>query len=1559
MPFPNRGWLLVLILTILSSNIRITISQGCTSLVKNANVRFTASSSVQGPGRPIVGENDVWCAGTPTRNQYLQVNLGFNLQFDQVIVQGKANSNRSVSQYVLLTSPDDDIYTTIPKDVGDGARVFYGPLFDGNKPVIQNLTTPVQAQYVRFNPKEPLSILENYMCMRIDILSCRNVPAPIDGGWTDWSAWSACPADKCLNAVRSRSRSCTDPAPAFGGQNCRGASGMNQLCPIDCIVPIDGSWGNWGAWSACSKTCGNGTATRSRQCDKPHQQNGGGACVGPAIESQECFVQHCPVDGNWSMWSAWSACSVTCGSGTQTRDRTCTEPAPAHGGLDCVGQPSERQNCMEPACPVVTTTAPPTTTPPPTPVTTPVPPVDGGWSNWTYTPCNQPCGPGQRNRTRTCTKPPPSGSGADCPGLALETLDCNEGPCVDPNMPEIDLAFAISATSASSNQSYALMQNTIKQLIDTYGVDKIHYSLIVYGASVVRVVNFNTSFPISASDLKAAIDAQPPLSGGPVLTDALQEAFRVFNETEVRPNAKKVLVVMPDANSGAADNSLSAAVKPVEDIGVLVLSVGVGGGVDRNELSVISPNPNDVISASLNENPSVVAGNIIDRILNRNIPEIEVGFAIRVSEIDSNAIFTVMQETRATINHRYASSQVRYNVIIYDEGKRPIDLNFGVNDQLSLDDLIVAANNTDPLPVDLQGSLIEAERLFRSVGSATAKKVFIALTDTAKSDNDTELIIAGDALRRQGMLVFSVNNNGNGVNAVTITQIDFLGVPTFTTDRSVVIAETIIKFALEINIPLIDLTFAISATSLQNATTFVLMQTTINNIVSQYDIFRIHYSVIVFGSVATTHIDFGSVIPDKYDLIRRVARLSKSPGNPDLVQALQHAKRVYESQSVRPDARRFLVVIMDNASVNNRNDLNAAVTDLDNLDVVIIGVGVGNSVNPTDNEIITKDPRHIITVGINKSPDELAREIIDAIFISIRTAGFSQWADWSTCTKSCQSGGVAGTQRRTRVCVKSRLGCIGATAETRECNTQFCQGCEERGPFADIAYGSSPDPPVQAAAWARLNTSDPGANQRAWCVRPDDVGNATYVQIDLGENVEIFRLATKGRELTGHWVTSYSISHSSDGLSFNFFQEDGQLKVFPGNTDPSSVVFNEVNITTPVKFIRFHPVSFNEQPCMQASVFGCTLPNLVGPSEAPFIGDEKAEIGVLIALWILAGILSFLLLMACCYYCCWHVCCGRGKKRKGLTAYRHTWIDDTDGYLIEDLDKRWRLPPVDIVSRAAEDEIQEVAIEMGNENPKPSGVIQFGIETDETKGKHVTAEKVFSETPQYSEDVGTVQSGASMTTMSSNDTGYRSAERRKRIKSETAASILAAGGGGDPRYVNQRRKSSGISNGGFIRSEEWLIDPSEPPKNRKRSQELKRSQSADEMAAIDYDMFEQRPGSADNAVRGELGRDGYMRMKQTSRDRVNEVDGGFPMGTADVAIGGIEAPETHIYDMAGQELTFATDNGVYRREQWSAVGEEGPGQLTEEGFREIHVQEEPPYAEIHFDDEGNILSVTN
>ncbi len=60
----------------------------------------------------------------------------------------------------------------------------------------------------------------------------------------------------------------------------------------------------------------------------------------------------CISDGNWSTWSAWSTCSVSCGGGTQTQSRNCSNPAPLNGGKNCsdtnveiITQPCNIQSC--------------------------------------------------------------------------------------------------------------------------------------------------------------------------------------------------------------------------------------------------------------------------------------------------------------------------------------------------------------------------------------------------------------------------------------------------------------------------------------------------------------------------------------------------------------------------------------------------------------------------------------------------------------------------------------------------------------------------------------------------------------------------------------------------------------------------------------------------------------------------------------------------------------------------------------------------------------------------------------------------------------------------------------------------------------------------------------------------------------------------------------------------------------------------------------------------------------------------------------------------------------
>jgi len=57
------------------------------------------------------------------------------------------------------------------------------------------------------------------------------------------------------------------------------------------------------------------------------------------------------VDGKWSSWSQWTKCDVTCANGTQIRTRSCTNPAPAYGGVNCSGTNRDTMPCTLDPCP--------------------------------------------------------------------------------------------------------------------------------------------------------------------------------------------------------------------------------------------------------------------------------------------------------------------------------------------------------------------------------------------------------------------------------------------------------------------------------------------------------------------------------------------------------------------------------------------------------------------------------------------------------------------------------------------------------------------------------------------------------------------------------------------------------------------------------------------------------------------------------------------------------------------------------------------------------------------------------------------------------------------------------------------------------------------------------------------------------------------------------------------------------------------------------------------------------------------------------------------------------
>lgn len=59
------------------------------------------------------------------------------------------------------------------------------------------------------------------------------------------------------------------------------------------IVKVDNRWTTWTSWDTCTVTCGGGNQGRTRSCTNPAPQYGGANCVGASSENQACNQQTC------------------------------------------------------------------------------------------------------------------------------------------------------------------------------------------------------------------------------------------------------------------------------------------------------------------------------------------------------------------------------------------------------------------------------------------------------------------------------------------------------------------------------------------------------------------------------------------------------------------------------------------------------------------------------------------------------------------------------------------------------------------------------------------------------------------------------------------------------------------------------------------------------------------------------------------------------------------------------------------------------------------------------------------------------------------------------------------------------------------------------------------------------------------------------------------------------------------------------------------------------------------------------------------------------------------
>ena len=173
--------------------------------------------------------------------------------------------------------------------------------------------------------------------------------------------------------------------------------------------------------------------------------------------------------------------------------------------------------------------------------------------------------------------------------------------------------------------------------------------------------------------------------------------------------------------------------------------------------------------------------------------------------------------------------------------------------------------------------------------------------------------------------------------------------------------------------------FAVSASSAEAKKTFDLMKETLLSIVATHGMENIHYTVMTYGSITRTVVDFQDTFPDEQALLKKLESLPTVSGTPDLDLALVDAKKAFETAGARPDAKKVLVFLVDSKSGSTEEDILKSAMALEEFGVKVIPVGIGSEVNREELEKTTPLKKNIIEVPTQENPERLGKKIMKRV----------------------------------------------------------------------------------------------------------------------------------------------------------------------------------------------------------------------------------------------------------------------------------------------------------------------------------------------------------------------------------------------------------------------------------------------------------------------------------------------------------------------------------------------------------------------------------------------------
>ena len=148
-------------------------------------------------------------------------------------------------------------------------------------------------------------------------------------------------------------------------------------------------------------------------------------------------------------------------------------------------------------------------------------------------------------------------------------------------------------------------------------------------------------------------------------------------------------------------------------------------------------------------------------------------------------------------------------------------------------------------------------------------------------------------------------------------------------------------------------------------------------ILDKYGTEDARYSLITTGREASIKIDFTDDYKNTQQFKNAIDAVQRPEGTPDLKEAIDQAKKVFDNAPPRPGAKKVLVVLIDQKSVNYPQVLSASAKNLEESKILVLPVAVGSLADLDELSRLAPSKGIVIQVDDDEDGDAIAQKIMD------------------------------------------------------------------------------------------------------------------------------------------------------------------------------------------------------------------------------------------------------------------------------------------------------------------------------------------------------------------------------------------------------------------------------------------------------------------------------------------------------------------------------------------------------------------------------------------------------